>query len=109
LLVVKAHGEGKSLLQQLLKKPTLKGIPIIAVVSEDVDIRDQENLIWGIFTRFDCECDVLFTHQELIGVSPVYKGSLGIDATWKRGYPAPLRMSDDIVKLVDRRWNEYGF
>jgi 4-hydroxy-3-polyprenylbenzoate decarboxylase len=109
LLVVKARGEGKSLLQQLLKKPTLKGIPIIAVVSEDVDIRDQENLIWGIFTRFDCECDVLFTHQELIGVSPVYKGSLGIDATWKRGYPAPLRMSDDIVKLVDRRWNEYGF
>ena len=31
-----------------------------------------------------------------------------IDATWKEGYPQPLKMSEEIVSLVDRRWGEYG-
>jgi 4-hydroxy-3-polyprenylbenzoate decarboxylase len=43
----------------------------------------------------------------MIGISPVYKGTMGIDATWKRGYPAPLRMDERVIRLVDRRWNEY--
>jgi 4-hydroxy-3-polyprenylbenzoate decarboxylase len=42
-----------------------------------------------------------------VGARPVYGGRIGIDATWKQGYPLPLSMSEDIVRLVDRRWNEY--
>jgi 4-hydroxy-3-polyprenylbenzoate decarboxylase len=37
----------------------------------------------------------------------LYRGQIGIDATWKEGYPAPLVMDDAIIKLVDRRWSEY--
>ena len=33
---------------------------------------------------------------------------MGIDATWKQGYPEPLVMPDDVVKRVDERWGEYG-
>ena len=33
---------------------------------------------------------------------------MGIDATWKRGYPAPLDMPDELVRRVDERWSEYG-
>jgi 4-hydroxy-3-polyprenylbenzoate decarboxylase len=29
---------------------------------------------------------------------------MGIDATWKIGYPAPLMMNDEIVKRVDAKW-----
>jgi 4-hydroxy-3-polyprenylbenzoate decarboxylase len=32
---------------------------------------------------------------------------MGIDATWKQGYPKPLRMTDDVKKRVDKRWEEY--
>jgi hypothetical protein len=42
-----------------------------------------------------------------VGARPVYRGIVGIDATWKEGYPAPLVMDESIVRLVDRRWGEY--
>ncbi len=95
---------GKVVLQQLLSQPLPSSVKIIAVVSEDVDIHDKENYIWGVFTRFDCERDVLFTEQKLIGISPVYSGVMGIDATWKQGYQKPLVMDEKIVKLVDEKW-----
>ncbi len=91
----------------LVKHTQLSGVKIIAAVSEDVNIRDMENYIWGVFTRFDCERDVRFTEQRLIGISPVYKGILGIDATWKEGYPRPLVMSEDVRKRVEERWESY--
>jgi 4-hydroxy-3-polyprenylbenzoate decarboxylase len=72
-----------------------------------VDLNNQESYIWGVFTRFDCERDVIFTEQSLIGISPIYRGVMGIDATWKNGYPAPLVMSEDIREKVNRRWEEY--
>ncbi len=61
----------------------------------------------GCLTRFDCERDVIFTQQKLVGISPIYKGTMGIDATWKDGYPEPLAMDEKIVKLVDDRWDSY--
>jgi 4-hydroxy-3-polyprenylbenzoate decarboxylase len=60
-----------------------------------------------VFTRFDCERDVIFTEQKLAGISPLYYGVMGIDATWKPGYPAPLVMGEEIREKVNRRWEEY--
>lgn len=107
LLLVKVSGHGMPLLEKLVKHTELPGIRIIAAVSEDVDIRDKENYIWGVFTRFDCERDICFTEQRLYGISPIYKGIMGIDATWKQGYPKPLKMTDEVVKRVDVRWESY--
>jgi UbiD family decarboxylase len=107
LLMVKVRGGGRAVVEKLIKRRELQHLKIIAAVSEDVALRDRENSIWGVFTRFDCERDVVFTEQSLIGISPVYKGVMGIDATWKPGYPEPLTMTDVVVKRVERRWNEY--
>ena len=107
LLLVKVAGDGKRIIEKLVKRKELRHLKIIAAVSEDVDIRDRENYLWGVFTRFDCERDILFTEQKLIGISPVYKGVMGIDATWKKGYPEALVMDEKIVRSVDRRWNEF--
>jgi 4-hydroxy-3-polyprenylbenzoate decarboxylase len=95
---------GKEILDKLVKLPELQSLKLIAIVSEDVDIFDKESYIWGVFTRFDCERDVVFSEQKLIGISPVYNGVMGIDATWKIGYPAPLIMNEEIVKRVDAKW-----
>jgi 4-hydroxy-3-polyprenylbenzoate decarboxylase len=97
---------GREVLQKLLKRPELERLKLIAVVSPDVDIHNKESYIWGVFTRFDCERDVLFTGQKMLGISPVYSGVLGIDATWKPGYPEPLTMPDEIVKRVDEKWGK---
>jgi len=107
LLLVQVSGHGMPLIEKLVKHTELPGIKIIATVSEDVDIRDKENYIWGIFTRFDCERDISFTEQRLLGISPIYKGIMGIDATWKNGYPKPLKMTDDVAKGVEERWESY--
>ncbi len=104
LLLVKVNGHGMPIVEKFVKHTELPGIRIVAVVSDDVDIRNQENYIWGVFTRFDCERDVLFTEQKLIGISPVYKGIMGIDATWKQGYPKPLTMTESVKKRVDEKW-----
>jgi len=69
-----------------------------------VDIYNQESYIWGVFTRFDCERDVFFTESMLAGISPIYRGVMGIDATWKPGYPEPLVMTDELVRRVDEKW-----
>jgi len=107
LLLVKVSGHGMPLVEKLVRHTELGGVKIVAAVSEDVDIRDQENYIWGVFTRFDCERDVIFTEQKLVGISPVYKGIMGIDATWKQGYPNPLKMTDEVKKRVEERWESY--
>ena len=82
-------------------------VRFVVAVSLDVNLEDDENLQWGIFTRFDPARDMVFSEQTFVGARPVYRGVVGIDATWKKGYPLPLEMDESIVKLVDSRWGEY--
>lgn len=104
LLAVRVASGGREVMEKLVMHPRLSELAMVAVVSEDVDVHNSESTIWGIFTRFDCERDVLFTYNALHGISPVYKGVMGIDATWKEGYPAPLTMPEEIVRRVDEKW-----
>ena len=80
----------------------------MAVVSDDVPLDDRTLLLWGIFTRFDAARDVVFSGMRLDGAWPRYRGRMAIDATWKPGYPDPIEMDPEVVRLVDRRWGEYG-
>jgi len=104
LLLVKVPDAGREIVETLVRDPRFSNVPVIAVVSDDVDIHARESYIWGVFTRFDCERDVIFTENRMIGISSVYGGAMGIDATWKQGYPKPLVMDDEIVRRVDEKW-----
>ena len=107
LLAVRVSGNGRAALERLVRAPELEGLKLLAVVSEDVDIEDRTALLWGIFTRFDPARDLFFPHMTLHGASPVYRGTLGIDATHKPGYPKRLEMTPEVVRRVDQRWGEY--
>ena len=98
---------GRHVLEQLVRAPQLSQLKIIAVLSPDVNLDDDVDTLWGIFTRFDPARDLMFTHAALQGVQPVYDGVMGIDATWKPGYPDAVEMDPDAVRLVDKRWKEY--
>lgn len=106
LLVVKTKGDGRRLVEDLVQKLDAP-VKLVAAVSADVNLQDEENLLWGIFTRFDCARDIVFTSAKLIGAAPVYRGVLGIDATFKSGYPPPVEMDVEVIKKVDGRWSEY--
>jgi 4-hydroxy-3-polyprenylbenzoate decarboxylase len=115
LLAVTVEGTaGRAVLERLLSAdartawPSLQRVPIIAAVSSDVRLQNRTHLIWGIFTRFDAARDVLFHDSRLVGIAPVHRGTMGIDATWKPGYPDPVQPSEETRRLVDRRWGEYG-
>jgi 4-hydroxy-3-polyprenylbenzoate decarboxylase len=104
-LVVVVRENPRDVLSKLVRAPL--GVRFVVAVSEDVRLDDDENLQWGIFTRFDPARDMFFTDQTFVGARPVYRGIVGIDATWKQGYPEPLVMDESVVKLVDRRWADY--
>jgi 4-hydroxy-3-polyprenylbenzoate decarboxylase len=98
---------GRRTRDALVAAPALAGFRIIAVVSPDVNLDDDVDTIWGIFTRFDPARDLAFTRVSLTGVQPLYEGVMGIDATWKPGYPDAVEMDTETVKKVDARWGTY--
>ena len=107
LLVVQvegATGRGRAVVEQLVKDPVFAGLKLIAAVSPDVPLANETLLRWGIFTRFDAARDVVFTDATLLGAWPGVSGRLGIDATWKTGYPEPVEMPGEVVRQVDLLW-----
>jgi 4-hydroxy-3-polyprenylbenzoate decarboxylase len=98
---------GRPVLETLLATLPDNELTALAVVSDDVDIESRVELLWGMMTRFDVARDVLFSRTELRGAMPVHRGILGVDATWKPGYPEPLVMTPEIERRVDGRWREY--
>jgi 4-hydroxy-3-polyprenylbenzoate decarboxylase len=108
LLVAQVRAESRMVLEKLVHDARLEGVKIIAVVSPDIDLHDRVDTLWGLFTRFDCARDVIFTETHLVGPVVRYKGRLGIDATFKNGYPEPLEMPRAVRDLVSERWKDYG-
>ncbi len=108
LLAVKcACGRGREVLKELLGRRELAGVKFVAAVSEDVDLNDETSLLWGIFTRFDCARDLEFAESGISGARPRFTGPVGIDATFKDGYPEPVEMDAATVEKVGKRWAEY--
>ena len=70
---------------------------LIVAVSADVPLDDDELLLWGIFTRFDCARDVIPAATESRGAWLTCRGPLGIDATWKAGYPEPIENPPEVI------------
>jgi 4-hydroxy-3-polyprenylbenzoate decarboxylase len=106
LLVVTVRGEGagRSVIERLVARPELAAVPLIVAVSDDVPLDDDEALLWGIFTRFDCARDIVPARVETRGAWLTAHGPLGIDATWKTGYPEPVANAPGVVAAVDGWW-----
>jgi len=106
-LVLKVEKNPKDNIRRLFDIPGYEDVRIVVAQSPDIDIKDDTDLIWGIFTRFDPYLDVIFEHAELRGSAVVYGGRMGIDATFKAWYPEVIEMSEDIKNKVKERWQDY--
>ncbi|MEZ4546395.1 MAG: UbiD family decarboxylase [Thermodesulfobacteriota bacterium] len=72
ILAVKIDKKPKEMLKKLFETPGYEDVRIIAAVSPDIDVHDNTELIWGIFTRFDPYLDLVFERTELKGPAVVY-------------------------------------
>ncbi|MBI1798323.1 MAG: UbiD family decarboxylase [Candidatus Eisenbacteria bacterium] len=104
MLVVQVKGEGRAILERLIQRPEYAGVTLLVVVSADVPLDDDELLLWGIFTRFDCARDVVPAHTESRGAWLTCRGPLGIDATWKNGYPKTVENLPAMIQHVNAWW-----
>jgi len=92
----------------------------IVVVDEDVNIRDWNDVIWALTTRFDAGRDTLIADNTPIDyldfASPVagLGSKMGLDATNKwpgettREWGTPIVMDAAVKARVDALWGELG-
>ena len=92
----------------------------VIVVDADINARQWTDVVWAVSTNVDPARDVTMVERTPIDyldfASPVsgLGSKMGIDATAKsfpetdRTWGRKLKMSDDIVELVTRKWPRYG-
>jgi 4-hydroxy-3-polyprenylbenzoate decarboxylase len=91
----------------------------VVVVDEHVNVHDYEEVFFYVGANVDPARDVVLAdgpldHLDHAPTRQFVGGKLGIDATAKgpeegtRPWPEEIRMSDEIRRLVDERWDEYG-
>ncbi|MCC6350701.1 MAG: UbiD family decarboxylase [Candidatus Eisenbacteria bacterium] len=105
LLVVQVASEGRAVVEALVGRPEYAACKLVVAVSDDVPLGDDEMLLWGVFTRFDCARDIVPAAVEARGAWLTCRGPLGIDATWKDGYPEPVASPPETIALVDGWWS----
>jgi len=92
---------GRQVIETLVRRPEYAAVRMVVAVSEDVALDDPRELLWGWFTRFDCARDVIPAAVEVRGAWVSARGPLGIDATWKPGYPEPVANRPDVIARVE--------
>jgi 4-hydroxy-3-polyprenylbenzoate decarboxylase len=97
---------GREVVEKLVRRPECAAVKLVVAVSADVPLEDDELLLWGVFTRFDCARDVVPGAIETRGAWLTCRGPLGIDATWKPGYPEPVASLAATIANVDGWWGK---
>ena len=92
----------------------------VIVVDDDIDARDWTDVMWAVSTRMDPARDITVVENTPIDyldfASPEsgLGSKIGLDATTKippevhRPWGKKIRMAEDIVELVSKKWSDYG-
>jgi len=92
---------------------------MIIAVDGDVNVQDLREVSWKAFNNVDPARDLTITAGPLDALDhsspyPLRGSKVGVDATRKiegetgRAWPEEIRMSEEIIRLVRDKWNEYG-
>ncbi len=114
-------GHAKKIIHGLWGKGQMTFAKLLIVVDDDVDVQNLSYTAWRVLNNVDWRRDVVISEGPLDALDhaanwPRYGAKMGIDATRKtreegmmRDWPEEIYMTEEIKKLVDRRWKEYGF
>lgn len=113
-------GQAKKVMSALWGMGLMMLSKLIIVVDEDVDVQNMSEVMWRVFNNIDARRDVMMVEGPLDALDhssplPHLGTKMGIDATrkWRseghpREWPHDIVMSEDIKRLVDRKWEKYG-
>ena len=113
--------QGRRVMQAIWGSGQMALTKFIVVVDEDVDVHDEQAVLFHMCANVDPRRDtvVIDGPLDILDHAAPYCGAgskMGIDATRKvpgegqvRSWPELIRMSPEVKDLVDRRWVEYGF
>ncbi|MFN8108921.1 MAG: menaquinone biosynthesis decarboxylase [Thermoleophilia bacterium] len=113
-------GHAKKLMNAVWGLGLLSLTRCVIVVDHDVDVQDTSAVAFRAFSNVDPARDMLLVDgpvDALDHAAPyfAYGSKIGFDATRKlpgegqvRPWPDEIRMSEDVMAQVDRRWAEYG-
>jgi 4-hydroxy-3-polyprenylbenzoate decarboxylase len=92
----------------------------VIVVDDDIDVRNWKDVMWAISTRMDPARDITLvegTPIDYLDFASPESGlgsKIGLDATnkqhpeTKRDWGSKIRMSDEIIEAVTRKWPSLG-
>ncbi len=92
----------------------------VIVVDADINARDWKDVMWAVSTRMDPARDITvientpIDYLDFASPEPGLGGKIGLDATTKippethREWGRPIRMTEDIITLVNEKWASYG-
>ncbi len=92
---------------RLAREPAFSNWPLLVLHDDAKVARSTSDFLWATWTRFEPAADIHAAETRIHRHHLSYKGPVVIDARTKPGFPAELKVRDDIAALVDRRWREY--
>jgi 4-hydroxy-3-polyprenylbenzoate decarboxylase len=113
-------GHAKKVIHGLWGKGQMMFSKLLVIVDEDVDVQNISYTAWRVLNNVDWKRDVVIAEGPVDDLDhasswPRYGSKMGIDATRKmreegmmRDWPEELAMSEEVKRLVDTRWKEYG-
>jgi 3-polyprenyl-4-hydroxybenzoate decarboxylase len=81
--------------------------PMIVIHDNIEYARSTSQFLWATWTRFDPARDIYAADSIVKNNHIGYKTPIVIDARMKPWYPAEVEPRDDIVTLVESRWDQY--
>ncbi|MGI5912046.1 MAG: menaquinone biosynthesis decarboxylase [Syntrophomonadaceae bacterium] len=113
-------GHARKVMSSLWGMGQMMFAKFIVIVDEDVNVQNTSEVLWKVFNNVDPRRDTMIVDGPLDVLDhsaplPLVGSKMGIDATKKwiteghtREWPEDIKMSEDILKLVNLRWSEYG-
>ena len=124
LVIVSIHkeypGHARKVMHALWGLGLLMLAKTIIVVDHFVNVQDLSEVAWRVTNNIDPARDVIFADGPIDDLdhatpTPKFGSKMGIDATAKgpmdgrtREWPPDIVMSEEIKRLVDSKWSEYG-
>lgn len=114
-------GHAKKIIHGIWGKGQMMFAKLLIVVDDDVDVQNLSYTAWRVLNNVDWKRDVVISEGPLDALDhaanwPRYGAKMGIDATRKtreegmmRDWPEEIEMTEEIKRLVDQKWKEYGF